>query len=67
MAVMPAVESPLEPWEEPLPPWSAAGDELSAAPVRVVPPTTGVVLVTTTTVGEVLPLSDVCIVVTCVM
>lgn len=52
IAVMPAVESPPEPLLLPLPPpWSAAGVELCAKSVRVVPPMTGVVFVTTMTVG----------------
>ena len=68
MAVMPAVDSPLELLDELLPPPErAAGDELAAAPVRVWPSTTGVVFVTTITVGVVLSPLEVCIVVTCVM
>ncbi len=69
MAVMPAVDSPPELCEELLAPESAAGDELeSAAPVRVVPPTTGSVDVTTMTDGVPVPLaSDVDIVTSCVI
>lgn len=67
MAVMPAVERPLDPLELLLPaPESAAGDELCAALVSVVPPTTGVVRVTMMVCGAVVP-SEVFIVVICVM
>ena len=68
MAVMPAVESPPDPPLEPLPPpCSAAGVELCERSVRVVPSTTGVVLVTTMTVGDVLPWPVGVSVVTCVI
>ena len=68
MAVMPAVERPPEPPFEPLPlPCSAAGVELCARSERVVPPITGVVFVTTITVGDVLPLPVGVSVVTCVI